>query len=784
VKHLLTLLVPTCGPSLPLCGSSASSLFFLALMHRFKVVLLVLLYIHLSLSAKTQHNEESEVFVKKLLASLSLKEKIGQMTQLTCGVFLNNDFSINTPALIQAVQEYGVGSFLNSPFAGGALNGKPGWNATEWINFITQIQTINMKYSNASIPMLYGIDSIHGATYVYGATFFPHNTGVAATFNTDLAQAAGAINAKDTRTAGLPWLFGPVLGLGVQPLWPRIYETFGEDPYLTSQMGVAIIRGMQGSNISLPTSVAATAKHYFGYSDPKSGKDRTPAWIPKRFLLQYFVRPFAAAFDAGVSTIMVNSGEINGIPMHASYELLTTLLRDELGFEGVAVSDWQDIEKLNFYHHIASTLEEAVDIGITAGLDMSMVPQDYTFPTILYSLVSSGQINESRIDESVARILKLKVDLGLFQNPFPDPNNPNIATIGSQADREVALNTARESITLLSNKNVNNKPLLPLSTGLTKVLVTGPAGNSLVNQNGGWSLHWGGGQDDSQFPFGSTIYSGISTIVGADHVSYLPGASFTDVIDLDAVVAAAQSSQVAIVAVGEAPESETLGDTNDLALSPSQMTLIQAIAATGTPTVVVLVEPRPRILTTALTNVSALLMAYLPGSEGGQAIAEILFGVVNPSGKLPITYPQFSGDIGVTYYHKYSEIEATSPLFEFGYGLSYTAFTYGPIQLSSSTVNIGQNLTLSVTVTNSGSVAGKEAVLLYVSDVYASITPEVKLLKRFQKSNLLAPGTSQTFTFSLTTLDLSFYGIKDTLVAEPGLFIVQIGTQTANFTLV
>jgi len=728
--------------------------------------------------------QERANFVQGILSNLTLQGKIGQMTQLNIDMLLvSNTANVVDATKMKKAVSYGVGSFLNNPVSGGPINGVIGLNASQWITLVNAIQTQVMtatpaNISSTAIPMVYGLDSVHGADYVYGATLFPHNTGLAATFNPSLAYQAAAITAKDTRTAGVPWIWAPVLGLGVQPLWPRIYETFGEDPYLVSVMADAVVNGMQNNgSLSQNTAAAACIKHYLGYPAAKSGKDRTPAWIPDRFLFRYFVPPFQAGVDAGAASLMINSGEINGVPVHASREYLTDLLRNDLFFEGVAVTDWQDIEKLYFYHHVAASQRDAVRMAIDAGVDMSMVPEDYSFPLLLLDLVQSGEISEARIDYSVTRILNFKYDLGLFTNPYADPNNPNINTIGSQQDRQVSLNAARESITLLKNNGI-----LPLSTSIRNVLITGPSGNSITNQNGGWSIFWQGATSDNQFPYGTTIYEGVQQVVsGATTVNYFQGADFDQVTNIQAAVTAAQNADACIVAVGEAPESETPGDTNDLTLSAPQLQLISAISATGCPVILVLIEPRPRILGAAATNASAILMAYLPATEGGQAIAEILFGVVNPSGKLPLTYPQFTGDIGVQYYKKYSD--TTSPLYTFGDGLSYTTWQYSNLVLSNTQITLGSNIGASVTVRNSGSVAGKETVLLYLSDFYASITPEVKMLKRFQKVSL-NPGQQTTVSFTLTPDDMSFIDLFNLPRIEPGVFGVSVGNLSANFTVV
>eukprot|EP01116_Phalansterium_solitarium_P000233 TRINITY_DN10135_c0_g1_i1.p1 TRINITY_DN10135_c0_g1~~TRINITY_DN10135_c0_g1_i1.p1 ORF type:complete len:776 (+),score=271.65 TRINITY_DN10135_c0_g1_i1:102-2429(+) len=719
-----------------------------------------------------------DAFVQDVLGNLTLKGKVGQMTQINIDMIADG-VTLNTAKLQQAV-EYGIGSYLNSPFSGGPLNGVNGFNVTDWITFLNDIQRYVLANTpntmGVTVPMLYGLDSVHGANYVYGATMFPHNTGLAATFNPDLAFQAGSITGKDTRTAGAPWAFSPVLGLGVQPLWSRIYETFGEDPYVASVMGSAVVRGMQGDDISQQDVVAACLKHFLGYPATRSGKDRTDAWIPDRWLRRYFVPSFQAGVDAGGATVMINSASINGIPVHASYGYLTELLRDEMGFKGLAVTDWQDIEKLVFVHHVAATQQEAVRMAIEAGVDMSMVPDDFSFADILLGLVQNGTIEESRIDLSVSRILQLKYELGLFSRPFADPANPNIATVGSAADRNVSLNAARESVTLLANNGV-----LPLAKTVRNVLVVGPSGNSVGALCGGWSIHWQGAAD-AEFAYGSSIFASLVQLSPQLSVKYVAGATFDAVTNLQDAIAAASAADVVIVAVGEAPESETPGDINDLTMSPAQTTLIQAMQATGKPCVLVLVEPRPRILGALASNASAVLMAYLPGPEGGQAIAEILLGITNPSGRLPLTYPQFTGDITVPYYHKYSDVGATFPQWSFGTGLSYTTFGYSDLVLNASSLPIGGALSVSVTVRNTGAQAGKETVLLYVSDLFASVTPEVQMLRGFSKVDLL-PGDSQQVQFVLGPADFAFIGLDDKPVIEPGQFNVTVGGLQASFVI-
>ncbi|KAM9953761.1 hypothetical protein ACTFIW_007128 [Dictyostelium discoideum] len=759
---------------------------------------------------KKQLNQENinfmsarDTFVDNLMSKMSITEKIGQMTQLDITTLTSpNTITINETTLAYYAKTYYIGSYLNSPVSGGLAGDIHHINSSVWLDMINTIQTIVMEGSPNKIPMIYGLDSVHGANYVHKATLFPHNTGLAATFNTQHATTAAQITSKDTVAVGIPWVFAPVLGIGVQPLWARIYETFGEDPYVASMMGAAAVRGFQGGNnsfdgpINAPSAVC-TAKHYFGYSDPTSGKDRTAAWIPERMLRRYFLPSFAEAITgAGAGTIMINSGEVNGVPMHTSYKYLTEVLRGELQFEGVAVTDWQDIEKLVYFHHTAGSAEEAILQALDAGIDMSMVPLDLSFPIILAEMVAAGTVPESRLDLSVRRILNLKYALGLFSNPYPNPNAAIVDTIGQVQDREAAAATAEESITLLQNKN----NILPLNTNTIKnVLLTGPSADSIRNLNGGWSVHWQGAYEDSEFPFGTSILTGLREITNdtADfNIQYTIGHEIgvpTNQTSIDEAVELAQSSDVVVVVIGELPEAETPGDINDLSMDPNEVLLLQQLVATGKPVVLILVEARPRILPPDLVySCAAVLMAYLPGSEGGKPIANILMGNVNPSGRLPLTYPGTTGDIGVPYYHKYSENGVTTPLFQFGDGLSYTTFNYTnlacsnckPIsgQSSNYTGVLGQSYTFTVTVTNNGNSQGKDSVLLYLSDLWAQVTPEVKMLRGFQKVDLM-PGKSQQISFTLNAYEFSFIGVDNKITLESGQFIIMVGNQQLGLYL-
>jgi len=572
-----------------------------------------------------------------------------------------------------------------------------------------------------------------------------------------------------------------VLDVGRQPLWPRFYETFGEDPYLATVMGVATVRGYEGSNIAAKDKVASCLKHYLGYSFPLSGKDRSPAWIPEIYLREYFLPTFQAAIAAGAHTIMVNSGEVNGEPVHVSRYILTDLLRGELGFRGMVVSDWEDIKKLVSQHAVAATEKDATRMAVMAGIDMSMVPSDYSFSDNLIALVREGSVPQARIDEAVRRILQLKFEVGLFESPMPDASLKS--NLGKPESRAISLQAAQESLTLL--KNSNN--LLPLAKG-RKVFITGPTADSQISLNNGWTYTWQGTKADLYPKDRPTILRAIEGKVGKQNVSFVPGVSLDKEINIGDAVAAARDSDVAILCLGEGGYAETPGNIDDLTLSESQLKLAEAIIATGKPTVLVLVEGRPRIIARIAERVGALVMAYNPSLEGGQAIADVLFGDYNPSGKLPFTYPRYA-NAPLSYDHKIWEsgdtafgYTALKPQFEFGAGLSYTTFDYTKLSLDRPMMNQNGELTVSVTVTNSGKKAGKEVVQLYVRDVVASITPAGKRLKRFAKINL-EPGQARTLSFKLRSADLSFIGHNNKPVVEPGDFEVMIGGLKQKFTL-
>ena len=741
-------------------------------------------------ASKTGPERDNSQKIEALLKRMTLEEKVGQMTQLTLGMIVkgqDQNVEIDPAKLDKAIAKYGVGSILNVS--------DQAFTPDKWHDVIKQIQDAAKK-TRLGIPVIYGIDSIHGANYVQGATLFPQEIGMAATWNPELMKRGSEIAAMETRAAGIPWSFSPVLDIGRQPLWPRFWETFGEDPYLTKVMGVAFVRGLEGSDVAAQDRVASSLKHYMGYSLPLTGRDRTPAWIPETQLREYVLPPFAAAVKAGARTVMVNSAEINGVPGHINHHILTDILRGELGFKGFVVTDWEDIKKLVTIWRVAANEKEATRMAVMAGNDMSMVPLDYSFADHLVALVKEGAVPQSRIDEAVRRILRVKFELGLFEKPTPDPALKS--KIGLAESREASLQAARESMTLL--KNANN--LLPLAKN-KKVLVTGPTADSLISLNNGWTYVWQGSEASLYPKDRSTIRRAIETKVGAANLTYVPGTAITrrpgspsnstptDIeaeVDIPAAVRAAGAADVVVLCLGEGSYTETPGNITDLTLGEPQLRLAEAIEATGKPVVLVLVEGRPRIINRIVDKAGAILMAYNPGNEGGQAIADVLFGDVNPSGKLPFTYPRTPNGL-ITYDHKPFETEDTAfgnmaftPQFEFGQGLSYTTFAYSDLRLGQKTITSTSDLSVSVTLTNTGTRAGKEVVQVYVSDLVASLSPAGKRLRRFAKV-YLEPGQSRTLTFKLRPDDLSFIGANNKPVVEPGEFEVRIAGLKEKFEL-
>jgi len=714
-----------------------------------------------------------EAKVRQLMAKMTLEEKVGQMTQITLESFAKSGqdgyLVLDPEKLRDGIVNHHIGSILN---CGGQAR-----TPENWQEMIAQMQDVATKQTRLGIPILYGIDSIHGTNYVLGATIFPQNIAMAATGNVGLMEKAAEITAMETRAVGIPWNFNPVLDLARQPMWPRVFETFGEDAYIASVMGAAYIRAQQGDDLTRSDKVATCMKHYLGYSMPRSGRDRTPAYIPDRELREHYVKPFAAAVRAGTVTCMVNSSEINGVPVHSSEFYLTDLLRGELGFEGFVVSDWADIENLHTREKVAKDRREAVRMAVLAGVDMSMVPYDYSFYDTLVELVRDGEVPMSRIDQAVADILRVKFRLGLFDKPYPNKNL--LGNVGLETSRKVNLQAAQEAITLLKNE----PKTLPLAKS-ARVLVTGPTANLLSVLNSGWTLTWQG-DNEALYPQEKyTILEAIRAKIGEDNVTYVNSVTFDEEKDIAGAVAAAQNVDAIVACIGEPAYCETPGNIDDLTMSEPQLKLVEELATTGKPIVLVLVEGRPRVIRTIVDDVQAILTAYCPGMEGGQAVADVLFGDVNPSGRLPYTYPRFAAGF-TTYDHKPSEETRENPFhpqWPFGHGLSYTSLVYRALQADRSELRPGQTVAVTVEVINTGDIAAKETVQLYLSDLVASVTPVVRQLKRFEKVDVPA-GQTRTVRFELGWDDLAFIGRDNVPVVEPGQFKISVGELSVLLTV-
>ena len=731
----------------------------------------------------TTQNDEINKKVSELLSKMTIEEKIGQMTQITVTHFeiKSNPGVFVMSKLQEAIQNYHIGSILNVPNPGAPTIKK-------WNEVITTISNEANK-TRLKIPVLYGIDAIHGSSYTTGATLFPQQIGIAATFNTSIAKKGSEISAYETRASSIPWVFSPDLDLPRNPAWSRMWESFGEDPYLSSQMAKAMVEGFEGNDVGSKYNVATCIKHFIGYGSSTTGKDRTPSIIPERVLRQYDLTIYQAAIKAGAKSIMISSGEINGTPVHASKHIITDILKNELGFEGVVVTDWQDIIYLHTRHKVAETNRDAVRISVMAGIDMSMVPESYSFYTDLLDLVAKGEVPMSRIDDAVSRILKMKFELNLFDAPVMKLKN--YPKFGSQEFIDVAYNAAAESITLLKN----NDAILPL-VKTEKILVTGPTANSMKYLNGGWSYNWQGQNSDIYAADKMTILEALQNKIGKDNVLYTPGADLAnfDDAEIDKAVELAKKASKIILCLGEKNYTETPGDINNLYITPSQSKLALALAKLNKPIILVLNEGRPRLISDFEDKMSAVIQCYLPGNEGGRALADILYGDVNPSGRLPYNYPRYPNSLE-KYNRKYTESlgddeqnddaqyeKSYSPQFEFGTGLSYTTFAYSNLKIDKSEINNTDNLTVSVDVKNTGKRSGKKSVLLYLSDNYASITPEVKALKRFEKISL-EPNESKTVTFTLNQKDLQFVNDDLKWISEKGTFKIQIDNLTKEFLL-
>ncbi|CAF3724366.1 unnamed protein product [Rotaria sordida] len=668
-----------------------------------------------------------------LLSQMTDEDKIGQMTQIAIDLILKdpskpwNEIEVDPVKLTTAIQNYKIGSIFSVAATGA-------YSLEQWHDIIGKIQDESSKTS-LKIPVLYGIDSIHGANFVRNSVLFPQAIALAATFNTTMVREIGKIVARQTRAAGIPWVFHPQVDIGRQKLWPRLWETYGEDVKLVKDMGRAYTESMQGDDLKSLVTVAACLKSFVGYSHPQSGRDRTPAWIDERQMQEYFLPPFEESIRAGAVSVMINPGDVNGIPGHANYHLMTEILKEKYQFEGFALSDWEDIIRLHTVYHTADTPKEAVRQAIMAGVDMSMVPLDFSFFDLALEGIRDGSIPISRIDDAVRRILRVKYALGLFDGRNAWPDISTINTFSNQIFDQINLQAAHEVITLLKNDN-NTLPLIETKiTSDTKLLITGPTADVLTSLNGGWSYTWQG-NDQSIYPTNftnKTILESIKRYLGTSKVEYINSTTFDQIIDMSKVLDASVNASYILVCLGEQAYTETPGNINDLILNDAQLQLVEQLHnRTDKPIITILVEGRPRIIRRIVELSSAIVMMYLPGMEGGQALVDVLFGKYNPSGRLPISYPKYNHHLS-TYDYQWCETSLGNNIdveFEFGHGLSYTTFVYENLVLSPSPILLwDEQLSISIVVRNTGSVVGDHTVLLFISDLYRSVTPPNKELK-------------------------------------------------------
>ena len=729
-----------------------------------------------------------EAHIQEWLKKMTLEEKIGQMCEITIDVVSDfeaskkNGFTLNPAMLDTVIGKYKVGSLLNVPLSVAQKKEK-------WAEAIKQIQDLSMK--EIGIPCIYGVDQIHGTTYTLDGTMFPQGINMGAAFNRELTEKAAAISAYETKAGCIPWTYAPVVDLGRDPRWSRMWENYGEDCYVNAEMGKASVRGFQGSdpNHIGEYNVAACMKHYMGYGVPVSGKDRTPSSISRSDMREKHFAPFLAAVRAGALSVMVNSGVDNGMPFHANRELLTEWLKEDLNWDGMIVTDWADINNLCTRDHIAATKKEAVKIAINAGIDMSMVPYEVSFCDYLKELVQEGEVPMSRIDDAVARVLRLKYRLGLFENPYWDIKKYN--KFGSEEFARVALQAAEESEVLLKNEG----NILPLAKG-TKILLAGPNANSMRCLNGGWSYSWQGHRADEFAGAYNTIYEALCNKYGKENIIYEPGVTYApykndnwweeNQPEIEKSVAAASRADVIIACIGENSYCETPGNLSNLTMSENQRNLVKALAATGKPVILILNQGRPRIINDIVPLAKAVINVMLPGNYGGDALANLLAGDANFSGKMPFTYPKYinalanydykpcenMGQMGGNYnYDSVMDVQ-----WEFGFGLSYTTYSYSNLKVDKTSFTADDVLTVSVDVTNTGKVAGKESVLLYSKDLVASSTPDNIRLRNFEKIEL-NPGETKTVTMQLKGSDLAFVGYDGKWRLEKGDFKLKCGNQ-------
>ena len=731
-----------------------------------------------------------EAHIQEWLKKMTLEEKIGQMCEITVDVVTDfpgskDGFKLSEAMLDTVIGKYKVGSILNVPLS--VAQKKEVWAAA-----IKQIQEKSMK--EIGIPCIYGVDQIHGTTYTLDGTLFPQGVNMGATFNRSLVRRGAEISAYETKAGCIPWTYAPVVDLGRDPRWPRMWENYGEDCYVNAEMGVEAVKGFQGDdpNHIGEYNVAACMKHYMGYGVPVSGKDRTPSSISRSDMREKHFAPFLAAVRAGALSVMVNSGVDNGMPFHANRELLTEWLKEDLNWDGMIVTDWADINNLCTRDHIAATKKEAVKIAINAGIDMSMVPYEVSFCDYLKELVQEGEVPMSRIDDAVARVLRLKYRLGLFENPYWDIKKYN--KFGSEEFARVALQAAEESEVLLKNEG----NILPLAKG-TKILLAGPNANSMRCLNGGWSYSWQGHLADQCAGAYNTIYESLCNKYGKENIIYEPGVTYApykndnwweeNQPEIEKSVAAASRADVIIACIGENSYCETPGNLTNLTMSENQRNLVKALAATGKPVILILNQGRPRIINDIVPLAKAVINVMLPGNYGGDALANLLAGDANFSGKMPFTYPKYinalanydykpcenMGQMGGNYnYDSVMDVQ-----WNFGDGLSYTTYNYSNLKIDKTSFTADDVLTVSVDVTNTGKVAGKESVLLYSKDLVASSTPDNIRLRNFEKIEL-NPGETKTVTMQLKGSDLAFVGYDGKWRLEKGDFTIKCGGQTLD----
>lgn len=728
-------------------------------------------------------DKEIEKKVENTLKRMTLEEKVGQMTQITVTAIADG---LNlTQVADSMIRVHKIGSVLNTP--DGVAQTPQDYDV-----LVKELNRMSMEY--IGIPCLYGLDHIHGVSYVSGGTLFPQEINIAATFNREHAYNMGKVTAYESRAADVPWTFSPTMDLGRNPEWPRMWESFGEDAYVNAQMAVAETRGLQGDdpNHVGPYNIAACAKHFMGYGVPVTGQDRTPASIAASELREKHFEPFKEALRAGCLSLMVNSASNNGVPFHCNAELLTGWVKEDLNWDGMIVTDWADIDNLYNRERVASSRKEAVKLAINAGIDMAMVPYDCQFCLDLIELVNEGEVPMSRVDDAVRRVLRLKYRLGLFDTP--DTSAEDYPEFGGKAHAQLAYEAAVESQVLLKNNGI-----LPLKKDL-RILLTGPNADNMRTLNGGWSYTWqghGAARPEYTEQY-NTIYEALSQKF--ENLTYVPGVTYNlmsgskwkfDEANIKPAVAAARRSDVIIVCIGENSYCETPGNDNDLDLSDNQKALVKALAATGRPIILILNEGRPRIINDIENLASAVVDIMLPGNYGADALAALIAGEENFSGKLPFTYPKYTNKFAV-YDYKPSENQGTMAgvynynavmdvQWPFGHGLSYTTFEYSDMTVSAENFASGDVLKVTVDVTNTGEVAGKESVLLFSSDLYASLTPDVRRLRAFDKV-LLQPGETKTVEFRVPATDLAFVNYYGQWTLEKGDFILSCGSESVKVT--